>query len=1079
LTKALLKAALFLYNYSVMHLKKLEIYGFKSFGSKSTLDFEPNQKEAEITAIVGPNGSGKSNVADAIRWVLGEQSNNILRSKKSEDVIFCGSELKSRSSYAEVTITLTQEKEIVVEINNKKHSFSEISLSRRLYRSGESDYYINQKKARLLDIQEMLAYLGFGQTTYTIIGQGMVDRLLFFNATERKVLFDEAAGVKQYKIKRDQSLKRLTKTDENLIRLNDILMELEPRVIYLGRLVKKAEGRKEIDVELEKLQTSFYNSTFWEFEKKINFYKSENSKYETELELISSKINLAQRSLSKQAEKKTIAEKEESANQRLSHLFKLRDQLIRDIAYLEGQISNQEQNEKIEEDQKDLLTKEKPQLIDKISHLEVLIKSNSTEVGVVRKKIESLEINLEKLQQEEELLELKKDEVSNNDSSDSLATIEGRIIGLERNKMELRDKAFLLERGKDLFAKQADESRGLKAQLQLLDKQAFDLSKELKELVIKKQKEKIKIEDKEKLIKNIVQEINKKEKEVLQVNDQIGQEKITEIEATLTKLQEQKEIFSNTLIGSNKTNIKKSFDMFSQLFSTSVKRILDFTKSLDPINRKKIEGVLQSLRLKLENEKENLTDLVLTFNKLGSELEINENKTKEIESKIRSLNQGLAQLSRQTDQAKIKENMEKVESDLELVEDQIRLLKEEKEPFLETELEKQKTYLTKKNNILNSIRDLNKSIYQENLLLTKTTNILENQQNEKVNSEKRLQELSKKIDSFTNHKEPNQDEYRLQKHRFEMGGLEQKIKRLKDELEYIVAEKKELEEKERTKEQEVRSYEKQVFEINQKLNEIIMNLSHFQTKKEGIIEEAKGLSLGNGQISEAKELSQEEKDILKAKIENLKRKKETIGGVDPETILEYEELDKRASEMRQQVDDLTSAKTDLVKIISELDQKIKNQFTETFSEIAKQFNYYFNILFTGGRAKLELGEDEEKNLGVEISASPPGKKNQSLNVLSGGERTLTSLALLFAILSVNPSPFCVLDEVDAALDESNTIRFLDILRKLKEKTQFVIITHNRETMSVANLLYGVTMSENHISKLISVKLSDANKIVED
>jgi len=1061
-----------------MHLKKLEIYGFKSFGSKSTLDFEPNQKEAEITAIVGPNGSGKSNVADAIRWVLGEQSNNILRSKKSEDVIFCGSELKSRSSYAEVVITLAQDKEIIVEINNKKHSFSEISISRRLYRSGESDYYINQKRARLLDIQEILAFLGFGQTTYTIIGQGMVDRLLFFNATERKVLFDEAAGVKQYKIKRDQSLKKLAKTDDNLIRLNDILKELEPRVVYLGRLVRKAEGRKEIDIKLGELQADFYGSISCELENKINFYKIEKNKYEKELNLISEKIDLLQKSLANKVEKKIIAEKEESASQRLNHLFELRDKLIRDIAYLEGQISNREQNTRIERDKKDFLITERSRLNEKISHLGELIANNSEEASVVRERLHSLEKKLNSLQNDENILEQKQTDISDKELSSRLDIIEEKIVTLERKKGELAERAFYFGKEIDQAIQEKEKKERLQAQKLLLERQVLELTKVANSLSTKKQEEKTRITDKENLIKKIVQEINERENEISKVNDQIDQEKLIEIEAMLAELQEEREVFSKTIIGSSRVNIKKSFDLFSKLLSNSIKRIMDFTKSLDTEKRGKIEKILHDLRRNLEKEKEALTDLVLILNKLSSEFEINNNLAKEIETKKHNCEKELDQLSSQPSQDKVKKAMEKVTLDLELVENQIRELKEEKEPFLETELEKQKIFLMKKNSLLNDIIEINKSIYQENLLLSKTTNILENQQNEKQNSEKILRDVLASLEGFNNKQESSQDEVRLQKQKLEMVDLETKINEIKAEVESIIAEKKDLEGKEQKEESEIRNYEKQTFEINQKLSEVAMNLSHFQTKKEGVDDEVRALCLDINQKLQVTELSQGEKDILKAKIENLKRKKETIGGVDPETILEYEELDKRASQMRQQVNDLTSAKADLGKIISELDQKIKNQFTETFSEIAKQFNYYFNVLFNGGRAKLELGEDSEKNLGVEISASPPGKKNQSLNVLSGGERTLTSLALLFAILSVNPSPFCVLDEVDAALDESNTIRFINILQKLKEKTQFIIITHNRETMNVANLLYGITMSENHISKLISVQLSEANKIAE-
>jgi chromosome segregation protein len=233
----------------MLFLKSLEIYGFKSFGTKSVLDFVDGNNVTQISAIVGPNGSGKSNIADAVRWVLGEQSSKTLRSKKNEDVIFCGSNSKARGSYAEITMILADDKDVEVEINGKKYTFSEIAISRKLYRSGESEYLINGKKVRLLDIQTLLASFGFAQSSYTVIGQGMVDRLLFFNAADRKVLFDEAAGVKQYEIKREQAIRKLEGTDNNLIRLKDILTELEPRVVNLRRLVKRAEGRKEIEQE--------------------------------------------------------------------------------------------------------------------------------------------------------------------------------------------------------------------------------------------------------------------------------------------------------------------------------------------------------------------------------------------------------------------------------------------------------------------------------------------------------------------------------------------------------------------------------------------------------------------------------------------------------------------------------------------------------------------------------------------------------------------------------------------------------------------------------------------------------------
>jgi chromosome segregation protein len=216
-----------------------------------------------------------------------------------------------------------------------------------------------------------------------------------------------------------------------------------------------------------------------------------------------------------------------------------------------------------------------------------------------------------------------------------------------------------------------------------------------------------------------------------------------------------------------------------------------------------------------------------------------------------------------------------------------------------------------------------------------------------------------------------------------------------------------------------------------------------------------------------------EKDVAKLRIENIKRKLTTIGSVDPETEAEYHELEARTTEMSTQVEDLAKAKDDLEKVVKELDERIKNQFSRAFKNIGSEFERYFKMLFNGGEASLNLGEDEDGNYGIEIKANPPGKRLTSLNVLSGGERTLTSLALLFAILSINPSPFVVLDEVDAALDESNTLRFLEILEDLAKKTQFIIITHNRDTMKAASNLYGVTMNDEHVSKLLSIRLTEA------
>ncbi len=1068
--------ALFLYNYAVMYLKKLEIYGFKSFGSKSVLDFEPDCGAAEITAIVGPNGSGKSNVADAIRWVLGEQSNNILRSKKSEDVIFCGSELKSRSSFAEVVITLSQEKEIIIEINNKKHSFPEISVSRRLYRSGESEYFINHKKVRLLDIQETLAFLGFGQSTYTVIGQGMVDRLLFFNAAERKTLFDEAAGIRQYKIKRDQSLKRLVSTESNLIRLNDILKELEPRVVNLRRLVKRAEGRKEIDLQLEALQRKYYGSCFFEIDQKIAQYDQEKTQIEKAIEELRAVIDHNHQRKTNTGEKDSFGKEELACNLELDKLYSDRDKLIREIAYQEGLKVESENQKEAKKQQKKRLDRERTQYEEKETHLCALIGKNQKEIQALEVVVSEVEAKIEKLKQSEKLLELNQIKKSESEQTQAIAMIEDKIGKLESDKAELKEQAFILAKDEERSRKLKADQEQLSNQKEASLRQINEVEEKQAETMRKKNNLKREIDQLEELIKIIVQNIKSTEEEILKTSDHISEKNLKEVEDTLIKLEREKESLFQVFSSTDKVKATTTFDLFSRLFSKAMDQIKRLTDSLDARKRGEKESKLNNLRQEMDHQKEALTDLILAFGKLSSDIDNFENKQIELTDLINNLEGELKSLSLELAKKDGPGRIEVISGKIQSIEKELILLERDKKPYLDNDLEIQKNYLTKKNEIQKNISDLNQELYHENLLLARTKNILENQQKEKELSVEKLVEIGQDLSTHfgsENNTVQIQDSSQ-QKEKLEQ--VEGQIKDYKDKLDKIYLKKKETEAEDRKAEQEAHQYESKVVEFSKKLNEVIMSLSHYQTKKESLNEEVGSLNKFNDSKMAPAVLSQEEKDLLKAKIENLKRKKEIIGGVDPETISEFEELDQRETVMRQQVNDLVVAKSDLEKIIQELDQKIKNKFTQTFSEIAKQFNYYFSVLFNGGSSKLEFGEDDQNNLGVEISASPPGKKVQSLNVLSGGERTLTSLALLFAILSVNPSPFCVLDEVDAALDESNTIRFLNILKKLKAKTQFIVITHNRETMNVANLLYGVTMAENHISKLISVQLQDAKEM---
>jgi len=927
----------------VMYLKQLEIFGFKSFSSKSVLDFSSNNRNADIVAIVGPNGSGKSNIADAVRWVLGEQSANVLRSKKSEDIIFSGNERKPRSSYAEVTISLNNNSPIEVEINNKKHSFSEIEITRKAYRSGESEYLINHKRVRLVDVQELLAFLGFGQSTYTVIGQGMVDRLLFFNASEKKVLFDEAAGIKQYKIKREQAIKKLLNTDENMIRLNDILSEIEPRVINLRRLVRRAEGRKEIEQELKETENHYYGSIEFELLKIIETLESQKEKLSVKIPDLNLEIKKLRRKSSQQKNIDDFEKDKLDLGKRIDLLLRERDELIKDSAFVQGQINQLEEKAFSAVDRNLALEEEKKSLEEKILFLEKKIRQNEKEV---EKEIEKRK-HFERLETE------------------------------TRNKIEKIEKEF-------------EES--------INEREEREGDKTSQEILLQREKERL---------TEIWQAFRQEEDLVVGLKTEEAEKDFVQLEEKIQELISQQKVCADE------------------------KRKL----------REKILKVEEFIKF--------------TFNEI-SKLE-------------KCLGDNNLQM---------KEPFSELKNELNLIEKNILTFKEAKKSLAEQQERLRNSFLLEKNRLQKELAEINSKIYEVELSLTKTQSILENQERETKASQKHLSEVKNNLENLQNlsRKVDQNLIEKLDQDKEKLEETEKHLKDLKDDLDEIINQEQSYKEKSFQEERGIHLIESEISTINQEITKLDLEKTRATTRMEDLREEMRLAKVHLINSNREEVLDQSTKDILRAKIENLRRKKDSVGGIDPETIAEYEELDDRSKMMRQQLEDLTKAKKDLERIISGLDQRIKNQFTKTFQDIAGQFNHYFAILFDGGRAELKLGEDDEGSLGVEISASPPGRRLHNLNALSGGERTLTSLALLFAILSVNPSPFCLLDEVDAALDESNTIRFVKILQQLEAKNQFVIITHNQETMKAAALLYGVTMNENHISKLISVKLEKAQKI---
>jgi chromosome segregation protein len=869
-----------------MYLEKLDIQGFKSFANKNTLVFPAGDKGKKgITVIVGPNGSGKSNTADAVRWVLGEQSMKTIRAKTGEDVIFSGSSSKGQLGMAEVSLFLNNED------GQAPIDFSQIVITRRIYRSGESEYLLNEAKVRLADIQILLAKANVGQKTYSVIGQGMVESFLATTASERKEFFDEATGVRQFQIKREQSLSKLIASYENSGQANMLLAEIEPRLKSLTRQVNKLHQRDEIETELKNIRADYFKFVWHNLNDKFSEYNNKYLSLEEILRTKTEELGKMNEELAKMEESRESEEYDRLSAQ-AAQTQRQREDILKKIAAADAEIS-----------------------------LALEASGNFDLSWLVNRESE--------LKQE---------------------------IG--RNEITLGDLKNELDGKKNLVKNLGEEKRNLNLK-------AEELNKALRELSGSKQG------------------IARDEKKI---NSLLG-----EIKIELEKLEEENEL----------EKIKNSLGRLKTLISEVINLSSDGSDN-EAFFAKQRE--IQTELLGLAREKEEL---------LGRATEP-ELAAKSLEEKINILNENLRRQKNELEStaAKIKNAGEKKGSE------------DAKDKKAKCEVE------------LNTI-------------------------------DEQIKNIKEKMSAFNAEREAKRAAiFRLQR---EGQNLQQEINRFSNELNVLKIDSA--------------KYETRLEDLE---NEIRKSFSDLKEIKE------------NRSASEVNTLEAE------IKIRQLENQLSLIGGIDPEVEKEFNETKTKFDFLNEQVTDLETAIGTLEGVIRELDGKIKERFDKEFKEISQKFEEYFKILFNGGSAKIIKLEDEaevaaadgaapekkdEQNelqekikrlskynatglAGIEIQACPPGKKIGSINMLSGGEKALTAIALICAIISANPSPFVFLDEVDAALDESNSERLAKILEDLSSKTQFIVITHNRAPMHRASVLYGVTMQENGVSKLLSIKLED-------
>lgn len=1183
-----------------MYLKRIEIHGFKSFANKIVLDFHEG-----ITGIVGPNGSGKSNVADAVRWVLGEQSAKQLRGGNMQDVIFAGTQIRKPQGFAYVAITL----------DNSDHSldisYEEITVSRRIYRSGESEYMINGSACRLKDISELFFDTGIGKDGYSIIGQGQVEKILSGKAEDRRELFDEAAGITKYKRRKLLAEKKLENERENLIRVKDILSELSRQVGPLEEQSKTARKYLDLREELkyhdinifvnetdklrqESVKTSEQEVIALEDLERLNKdLEALNKRYEEldgavqkldeDIDSVKSHINDTNLEISDYEGKVALYTEQINYNQQNERNIELRlHDMSLDIEKKNNEIIKyrddiESLNKKLEQ-QNALIEKFEDEIISKntfISDVEKDISNNKSEILKSLNEKSSLLTRNQKYETLIEQIRIRKSEAAQ------------KIIDIKTSESKIRSE-FDSERQK-LFKLREEEKRN-KEKLDEILKQIREKSLEINEKnnnLSRLQKENQHYSAKLESLKNIAEKYEGYGTSVKRImeNNSFSQKGVHGVVAEIIKTEKKYEIAIETALGGRIQNIVTDTEETAKNLIEYLKKnkfgratfvplsAVRESKDLKDIPILKEDGVLGTAS-KLVSADAMYSSLV--SNLLGRIIVVSDidkaviiAKKYRYEYRLVTLEGDLFNTGGSISGGAYKNasNLLGRKRELEELESSIEKIHREEE-ILSLELESQNNVyekLKKSRNELNNIlhemqvevsalsvsvdayekklKDNNASgleFIEERAKLEEEEKILSNEKLGLIKELENIQNIHKKIEIDVSEAESGIQGYRherddilrkLSDTRLSISGIShsisfnnENIDRLKLEIQKLEEDKvvlfKEKEENKdlllqrkddissskikidelrvqvsALKEEELKysdfkseqlKKQKEAFSQKDELSRSISGLEketyRLSTQKEKIEERLAQLSNYMWQeyeltLSTAKELFEKVEssglhlsDVQKIIIDIKKQIKE-LGDINVHSIEEYREVSDRYELMKTQYEDIISAEASLVEIIENLDELMRKQFAEKFVEINEQFNKVFVELFGGGAGILKLEEDVDLlEAGISIISQPPGKKLQNMMQLSGGEKALTAISLLFAIQNLKPSPFALLDEIEAALDDSNVDRFANYLHKLSNRTQFIVITHRRGTMVSADRLYGITMQEKGISTLVSVNL---------
>jgi chromosome segregation protein len=1182
-----------------MYLKRLELQGFKSFADKTILEFKPG-----ITSVIGPNGSGKSNISDAIRWVLGEQSMKSLRGAKSEDIIFAGTQSRKSLGFAEVSIVIdNSDAKLPIE-------YSEVTVTRKLYRNGETGYFINKTPCRLKDILELFMDTGIGKDGYSIIGQGKIDEILSNKSEDRRHIFEEAAGIVKYRTRKQESEKKMEQTKLNLLRINDILTEIEGNIEPLKAQSEKAKQYLNLREELKNIEVGL-------FVYNINTYKEKLEQIIKDEEIMTSQRNTENEKLTSiQSLKDSLKQELDEITTQIEQMQNIGFESTNKIEKINSEIgiskeriqNNIANKERLESEIKELririqeLQEEEKQRQEKKANLfqnkekfEEELKQKEKELAKLTKTLSDKELEIEAKKQKIETNTDKKYEVladintqeANYENLEKrkktlkieLENIISELDSTRDNKQELSKKFYEIQSKRNIVSNNLqqettekescmnkikdfeEEINKLNYQMNMKDarhKFLLETEKE-KEGYIKSVKELLLDCDKNSQLKkgmhgvlaNLISVNKEYELAIEMCLGQALQNVVTETEEDAKKLVEHlrnnnlgrasflpissirgkriENVISNGMkgvigIASDLVKCDKKYtqivlnllgrtvvvedmnigislakmnnysfrivtlkgDVISSSGSitggsvaTKTVNILGRSREIEELEKeiKKLSKKIEEITLQKQKYLESITEVIEKVAGLEKELQDIEIVYAAENQKMVSIEENIYKLEQRRDKLKEEElsiNKQKEESikqkeekeqEVEKLNSEIKSLSEEVEQFATVNKDNQK-YIDDLNfDITNlkisvssfieseaSIEEFVERIRQE---ILNNNNNIENKNNTLNQAIKENAELQTKIDNLNSE---------IEQIKAEVNNSSENIEKLKQ----LRTEKNELLDK---KEEEITNQ----FSILEGLKEQIVKMDFKKTKLEQDIEQLINtlwdeyeITPNNaGEYKKPNNIAQAQKEVS-----SIREKIKDLGSINIDSIEEYKKISERYDFMCEQRLDLENTVAKLRKVISEMTQTMEQQFKEKFEIINKNFNEVFIELFGGGKAELILtDEDNVLECGIDIRVQPTGKKLQNMMLLSGGEKAFTAIALLFAILKINPAPFCILDEIEAALDDVNVYRFAEYLKKFSQASQFLVITHRKGTMEVADTVYGVTMEENGISKLLSMKLS--------